>query len=425
MYGQLKLFVLCIILTITGLLTYKYTQTRVHINDSEEYINYSHNIVNYNTAYAGNFYSPKDFRLFAKRTPGYPAYIIMQWSTPATIYLSQALLVLFLYFLGFALVKKWKNKCSVFYIYSVGFALQVTLFLHVGFIMSDLLLAATLTLGTLVFYSQSKDKVKLLSILWLLAVLIKPVMLPSLVLIPILFVWLILKSKKIHLSLWLPVVTVVCISWVNFQQTHKFEYSSISTINMAHYNAKLTIASAYGYDSAQQFSSAICSKIPSNQTEYNTYISRAKEEGVSTILNHLPTYAKIHTLGAIKMLFDPGRFELYTFFNQPTSSVSLTEKIYAGDWCGLFENLKKGGLLLVALFLFGLVQFLKVMGSVFAIKDMRKHYFLMLLFVYFVGLSGPIGAARFFVPISVLFTVFSAIGWSIILEFFQKRTKRK
>jgi hypothetical protein len=130
-------------------------------------------------------------------------------------------------------------------------------------------------------------------------------------------------------------------------------------------------------------------------------------------------------MGAIKMVLDPGRFELYTFFNQPTSDISLTELIFARNWSKLENSLKATPMLLYVFLFFLAIQVLKLLGLVFSASRLVKNGFVLLMALYFVGITGPVGAARFFVPVSVLALVFSALGWERALHFFKKRSKSK
>jgi hypothetical protein len=123
------------------------------------------------------------------------------------------------------------------------------------------------------------------------------------------------------------------------------------------------------------------------------------------------------------MILDPGRFELYTFLGITPSAFSLTEMIYAKDWQKLklfmFSNI---GVLGVFLILF-LINVFKAFILIFNLKELRKHWFLGLLFLYFLAIAGPVGAARFMLPVSVLYLVFFSVGWVNLSDFFQKRSK--
>jgi len=207
--------------------------------------------------------------------------------------------------------------------------------------------------------------------------------------------------------------------------TNQYEYSSISTINLGQYNAKLTVAKAFGYDSAQEYVSRSEFAIPRTSKEYANYRSKVNSLAKSTILDNLKSYITVHTAGSIKMLLDPGRFELYTFFNQPTSDGSLTEMIYAQRWSDIKAVLIKRPVLFVLIIGLFLLAIVKLIGAAFSVAQFKKLSFILIITAYFVIIAGPVGAARFMLPVSVIYLVLACQGIDSILHSLQKSTKGK
>ena len=395
-------------------------------NDSVEYQNATHNLLKNNLLYAGEINKSIDYRLFSKRTAGYPLFLIFQNNVSWVVGIASALLLILNYFLGLGILRTLTKKRKANHAYSLIFLLNVPMFLHTSFVMADLLLASIINLSAFVYYQKQTSwpkKIVVLSVFWCLGVLVKPVILPSILLCPIVFIYLVFKHRKLYFSTLLPGLVLLLVSFANQHQTGVFEYSSISTINLGQYNSKLLISEKYGYDSAQSYATRSEFLVPRTQDEYLYYKKNLQSLATETIFINLPSYLKIHLLGSVKMILDPGRFELYTFLGITPSAFSLTEMIYAKDWQKLklfmFSNI---GVLGVFLILF-LINVFKAFILIFNLKELRKHWFLGLLFLYFLAIAGPVGAARFMLPVSVLYLVFFSVGWVNLSDFFQKRSK--
>ncbi len=70
-----------------------------------------------------------------------------------------------------------------------------------------------------------------------------------------------------------------------------------------------------------------------------------------------------------------------------------------------------------------IVNVFKFLVFAFSLKELREHLYISFIFLYFFAVVGPVGAARFMLPISVLYLVFCSIGWARVSDFFQKRSK--
>jgi len=395
-------------------------------NDSVEYQKAAHNLLKNNLLYAGEISKHIDYRLFSKRTAGYPLFLIFQNNVSWVVGIASVFLLMLNYFLGLSVLNTLTKKTNAKYVYSWFFLLNIPLFLHTSFVMADLLLATIINLAAFVYCQSrisSSKKIKNLSLLWCLGVLVKPIILPSILLSPLVFSYLWIKQNKLYFSSLFPCFVFFLVSFFNQQQTGVFEYSSISTINLGQYNSKLLISEKYGYDSAQSYALRSEFMVPRTQNEYLDYKKTLQSLATETIFTNWPSYLKIHLLGSVKMILDPGRYELYTLLGITPSAFSLTEMIYAKDWQKLklfmFSNI---GVLGVFVILF-LINLFKVFVFIFSLKELRKYWFFGLIFLYFLAIVGPVGAARFMLPISIVYLVFCSVGWVRLLDFFQKRSK--
>ena len=399
---------------------------RPETNDSLEYQKTAKNLVNKNLFYSGDTNETVDYRLFSKRTIGYPVFLVFQNNTTWIVRVASVFLLLLNFFVGLDLLGNLTRKKEASWVFSLLYFLNVPLLLHTSFVMADLLLTSIVCLAVFVYYHNrvlQKQKIKILSLFWCLGLLVKPIISPSILLSPFLFLHLKHKHKKTFLVTLLPVLVFFSFSFFNQKQTGVFEYSSISTINLGQYNSKLLVSEKFGYDSAQSYASRNEFSVPRNKKEYVKYSREVRSLSAKTILSNWPSYLKINVLGSIKMLLDPGRFELYSFLGIKPAAFSLTEMIYAKEWQKLkqfmFSNF---GVLFVFVVLL-MLNVLKLLAFFLGAKGFKKRRFVAFVFLYFFVIVGPVGAARFMLPISVLYLVFCSIGWSHALYFFQKSSK--
>lgn len=421
-----KMFYLLLLLC-SGLFVASVASPSPITNDGEEYLYASHNLLQNNTLYAGDVSKKTlDFRLFSKRTVGLPIVLLFQYQNRVLISAFQCLLSIVIFFVGLQLLRNFTEKRLATQFYATGFIFSISLFLHIGFVLSDVLLTAIITTMALLYYCKINSlhhRTIALCLLWTFAILVKPILLPTLPFSILLFIYFIFKKKKIMYSTLILPLVVLVFSVINYTSTGKLEYSSISTINLAQYNAKLTIAKKYGYDSAQLFVESESLDIPHTKSEYDRYSREAKNLGIDAISQNVWTYAQVHTLGILKMILDPGRFELYTFFKEKTNETSLTEMLYAKNWRALKKSLFADFTLVGMLLLGTIFSLLKLFGTLLNLANWKKSAFLYLIIAYFLIITGPVGAARFFLPVSIVFLVCSVQGWLSFLHFFQKSSK--
>jgi hypothetical protein len=396
------------------------------INDGEEYYAAANNLLENSTLYAGELDRTIDYRLYSKRTLGYPLYLVFQNVSTTIALLSSMGLVLLNFFLGIQLLSSFGTKKRGYVLFALLFVLHLPLLLHATFPLSDLLLCTVISASTMVFYdSKNTLHSKLISIglLWGLGLLLKPVLLPTILFSPLVYLYFRFNKGKSSIALMFPLIVFLVGSGINYVNSGQYEYSSISTINLGQYNAKLTIAKGYGYDSAQAYVSRPDFSIPQTATEYANYKSGVNTLAASTIFENIASYITVHIAGSLKMLVDPGRFELYTYFDEPTSEGSLTELIYAQKWGKVKASLATRPVLFVLFTFLFILAIVKLFLAAFSIIKLKQLSFALIVTAYFVAIAGPVGAARFMLPVSVIYLVLICQGMETLLHFFQKSTK--
>ena len=416
-----------LMITLVATIAYHYYKPSTPLNDTIEYQNAADNLLKNNILYGGNSSQPVDYRLYSKRTLGYPIFLLFQQQNEHLILVSTVLLYVLLFFLGLHILSLFIQKKAAFLSYILLFLLHIAFTIHTILHMADLLVAAAVTSTVLVYYSHNAStyqKIFYISLLWGLGLFLKPVFLPSLLLIPVIVLYLKRATAKWHYWLLLPLAVWAMGCTVNYSSSGVFEYSSISTINLGQYNAKLMVANVDGADAASDFTLSEAFSVPRTLPQYVHYKQRVSEEAITAIQDNPLAYAKVHLAGMIKMVLDPGRFEIYTFFGMNDHKVSLTELLYSGDWDRVAEVMSKNIVVLFVFLTLLFVGIVKVVLVCFSLSRIKQTFFMLFMITYFVVITGPVGAARFMLPVSILYLVLAAIGTQHILAFFQKRSKR-
>ena len=199
---------------------------RPETNDSLEYQKTAKNLVNKNLFYSGDTNETVDYRLFSKRTIGYPVFLVFQNNTTWIVRVASVFLLLLNFFVGLGLLGNLTRKKEASWVFSFLYLLNVPLLLHTSFVMADLLLTSIVCLAAFVYYHDrvlQKQKIKILSLFWCLGLLVKPIISPSILLSPFLFLHLKHKHKKNLLVTLLPCLVFFSFSFYNQKQTGTFE----------------------------------------------------------------------------------------------------------------------------------------------------------------------------------------------------------
>jgi hypothetical protein len=413
-------------LFVLGFLVLLQNDYSTQFKDSKEYVNASQSLIQNNSLYCGETSDEvdyKDVRLESKRSLFYPLFLLANYGNRHIVLVLQLLFVIVSFLIGIGYVKKKYDRRRVYALFSAFFFLALSVSLYPHTFMADIML---MVLVGIVLAAFSHKEYYVAGIMWSVAILVKPVMVPSALIALVLFVVFLMKRKdlvvKAYVTFLLPMLAVILISSYNMAKTGVFQYSSISTINLAHYNAKLAIASKYGADSASKFINH-GHPVPTDKVSYVSYNQQLKDLGTSAIMDNKIEYFKVHSVGMFKSIVDPGRYELYSFFGNENGDVSLTELLFAGNIAAVLDSLKQSPVLLILLLFLTLLGLIKALGFALSLGEIKKEILLILICVYFVGIAGPIGASRFLIPSLIPFTILAAVGIDSGLRFFKKRSK--
>jgi hypothetical protein len=188
-------------------------------------------------------------------------------------------------------------------------------------------------------------------------------------------------------------------------------FSSIENINLINYNL-------YYFKSAKQspevadawreatYDSAYFEMSPKAQNKY------LKDIAFQELRSAPIQYGIYHVLGGIRGMFDPGRFDLMTFFEKEDGKQGFLEILNGNKQ---LSSMFKHGYAYVYLLLIP-IAIANVFKLFFALKfvvtnklDTRLYYMVSILFFYIL-LSGPVNNARLMVPLQGILIVFAVLG---------------
>lgn len=393
--------------------------------DSEDYIWQATNFDATGSFYAANPDLPIKIDYFSKRPPFYGLFI---WvitslfsSLYAVIFFQNLLSIIAAWWIYKLLKDNFSIKKAALYtvVLCVAFPNQL---LYANMVMSETLLQFLLVAA---FYSfvqyyqnpQKKHFIYLNSIALAIALLTKPVMLYFWVINFMLLLILGIKTRRYWLPLPVLIIPLVAMLWseANYNKTGYRHYSSITHINLKDYNTKYFLFSKYG----SQYGDSVIEVIDQKVATLPTYAAQAeyiKDTCKHILLSDIPAYGKFHARGMLNFMGDPGRYDYVSFFNIPqTDGLGLLHYLSKGNMQELKGFIKTQPIWLIVVLLLGMA----VNGAILMLcfvylftknTPLWPKIYLVALAGYIWFITGPIGSARFKVPIYPLLIIASAIA---------------
>lgn len=245
------------------------------------------------------------------------------------------------------------------------------------------------------------------------------------------------KSGRSHLfgygALLLVCIAVVSPWFVRNRITFgRFFFSTVQAFNLSHIHAAPIKASIEGktvYEAETDLERTAFARYGEPRNEAEGFIFTGRE-AVRYILKHPVRYAGLYAAGVLKVFLPMGLSEFLLFYTDPEQGIrNLTPSVHAALLQGrpgealrlLWEErvVPTGGVffLYVAAFLFKLfIIGLALRG--FLIKGFRSSFNILafLVGVYFIGITGPAGQPRHFLPLLPLAALLAAHGLVFGLE---------
>ena len=245
--------------------------------------------------------------------------------------------------------------------------------------------------------------------------LLKPVWYPFSLVFLVVAGWEAWRRRRPLLALLgaLPLLLALAYMGWNWQRTGYFHFSSIADTNLLHYNAAGVVRQTQGPASEDAWLDAVLRQADAQPTfAARQYTVQAAAAAV--LQQHPWRYAGQHIAGMATLFLDPGRYDFSTFWGLP-DHVGLLSQLRSGGWPGIWGGLRQQplGLLLVLGLVAGanLLRLLlagrglarttedALLGSWLRLATPVGRWVAVGLLLYVALLTGPLGAARFLVPV--------------------------
>ena len=404
------------------------------LNDSKEYLQMAENI-RQGLFYCGGPGENVNPDFYTKRPPAYPLFIFL-----GHLICHHPFLILFLQNILSFFSLLWLRN-SLFAIgYKTAFDKYFILlslfspsqFIYANMIMSEILFQFFVTgmfIFLLLFILRKQWKYMILYHLFLtLGVFTKPILFPFAFINLFFILFISIKQKNIlpFLASLFPLVMIILYMNFNKKRTGVQHFSSIQKINLIDYNVNYFLVSKYG----EQYADSVVRKVKSEASEKDNYrdeYSFTMQKGKEILLNDEASYVWYHIKGVWRYFMDPGRFDLSNFLGlEDIQGKGLYYILHYEGWKAAIKFLlSQNVLLLIFLIMIMFFNILKTAGlMMFEFNSeipVEIRLFVFLLVFYFAGVTGPIAASRFAVPVLPLFIGTGAMSIRKIVIWIKKR----
>ncbi|MFD0990241.1 hypothetical protein ACFQ1R_09045 [Mariniflexile jejuense] len=322
--------------------------------------------------------------------------------------------------LTISIFNKHFNITNKHKIFIVLIAASISQFIYANYLMSEILLQFLIILLCYAFQNTITKK----SLWWLfgfqliivLLFLTKPVF--YLFVIPniLICIWLSKYISKAAFFSLIPVLALVMyMSW-NEQRTGHFEFSSIQNLALKNYNLLYFQTNKYNKDYAHKINDKIDNEI-AQLDSYKEKQQAIKSLSTQYIKKDFLSYTWFHFKGSFRMFIDPGRFDLYNFFNfNNKNEVGFLEHLNSNGITGAFNYFKKQPIIIILLLpIILILNLIKLFGfGKFWITNYKTVspvlWLAFFIIIYVTLLTGPLSASRFLVPLLPLYCMFASLG---------------
>jgi hypothetical protein len=387
--------------------------------DSGRYLQAAQNVWEHGQLYArawpGSAPQGKGVQEFTIRTPGYPLVVLGlggMVAPPVILLLVQNLLSLLVIGLVLNWWLRWGRPTAKQWLWAVGGILTFPAqFIYPNAVMSEAVLQAmimAMLVAAVLYIDQKKERYAAGFVAALvLALLIKPVFYPMGIAVTgagLIAAWWRRRTGLAALAL-VPVLVVgLYMSW-NAQRTGYFHFSSITDINLLHYNAAGVMRQLGGSEAEEQWVAGVLAEA-NGKKDFATRQQVIQARAGAVIRAHPMVYARQHLLGMATFFLDPGRFDVSEFLGlEAPPGGGLLAQLRAGGLLRTLRNLPVGLLGWLGLVVAANAGRLWLAWRGFrrlgqAAPVWRKGRWVVVgLLLYVAVLTGPLGAARFLVPV--------------------------
>ncbi len=410
----------------------------IYNNDTCEYYYLFQNIMSGNY-YAGNPALPFEELYISIRTPLYSWFLQIIHTIVndnfAVIFVQNVISICTCYYI-FRIFSKYVDvsKQWIYWLLILAHPMQL---MSANMLVPEMLLQVFLMLyfGNLVQYIYTgKQKLFLPMSLWLiLAMAVKPVAYPIMVLHLLFAIWQAVKNRfvwNIAIAI-MPLLVVFSYGKWNEQRSGVYHITTLQPHNFINVWLQQYHSEKYDLEESLRLKRIAQNEL-ANEPDFASRYTKATEMFKDTVKANFVGYALFHSSKSLRYFINPGKGELdlFTGYTQYSSLNSKSKKenfdlaLKNGGVRGVWDYFKNYPLL-IAIVLIVLMNGLRVIGVVFFMVQ-KKHLFilkiiLLIWFGYFAAVSGPISNyARYIIPVLPILSICAAIGWS---NFLAKRKK--
>ena len=312
------------------------------------------------------------------------------------------------------LIRVWDGLAAGRWQWAGGLALSLSLpgqLIYASAVMSEVLLQtvvlALAAAGALFIRTHQRRYFGAVGAALAVALLIKPVFYPLAAVAAVVggaVAWRQRRLSLAALGLVPLLATGLYMSW-NWQRTGYFHFSSISDINLLHYNGAGVVRQLAGPGAETSWVAEVLRQADAQPT-FAARQRLIQTRAVAVLRAHPFVYARQQVQGMAAFFLDPGRFELAQFLRlPPLPGGGLLAQSRAGNLLAALARLPLGQVALL-----GLLTLLNVGRLVLAVRGFRRlahaepvlrdgRWLAAGLVFYVAVLTGPLGAARFLVPV--------------------------
>ena len=290
-----------------------------------------------------------------------------------------------------------------------------SVFIYTQLIMSEWLVMLLLTL--LFWFLSQKWTITNFAYIQIITVLLaftKPIFYPFIYINFVFFVIYMAKNKVFSFWLFLPIICLQLYLNYNQKKTGYKHFSSIENINLIDYNVYYFKSSTQSKEQADVWIKSVYSNekyVGKNQKEQNSYLKETAQEEIS---NNFFSYSFYHFYTAIRGAFDPGRFDLMTFFKKEDGKQGFLVVLNSNQsiWSIFKNKFVFVYVLLIPIFITICIKWFYFFRYLFFNKWTLCVYYLLLLLVYYILVSGPVNCSRYMMPFQGILILFAILGMS-------------
>jgi hypothetical protein len=427
---------LWLVLTLGQLafLSWSINQQAWFFPDSDRYAEAAHNLWAHGELYArpwpATVPTGQAVQEYSIRPPGYPLLVLLLGGAepgkpPLLLLIVQNLLSLLNLSLVLRCWARWARPATKSWYWVLALVLWPAQFIYANALMSEIFLQTALlvlALSGLDFCREPLGRHILRAALALsVALLLKPVFGPFVGVFAVVaaaLAWRFRRPAWVLVAMLPLLLSLAYMSW-NQQRTGYFHFSSISDINLLHYNAAGVVRQEEGPAAEGQWVATVLQEADT-QADFASRQHFIQRRAVAVLRAHPLVYARQHLQGMVTFFLDPGRFDLAQFLRlAPPPGGGLLEQLRAAGTVGVLRTLQGLPLgLLVGLLALAVANTVRLGLAIrgFWRAGSREaelrwgRWWLAVLILYVAFLTGPLGAARFLVPVWPLLLMLALCG---------------